>query len=52
MDAFSGVGLSVIVTFISALTKPSTTEKALDNRSKEVSKKLEKRNATSTKMTL
>ena len=44
MDAFSEMGPSVTDTLVTALTKLSTSQEAMDNRSNEMSKKFEERN--------
>ena len=47
MDAFSEMGPSVTDTLVTALTKLSTSQEAMDNRLNEISiKKREKRNTT------
>ena len=43
-DAFSEVGPSVTDTLVTALTKLSTSQEAMDNRMNEMSKKFEERN--------
>ena len=48
MDAFSEMGPSVTDTLVTALTKLSTSEEAMDNRLKEISKNFEERNTTLT----
>ena len=48
MDAFSEMGHSVTDTLVTALTKLSTSQEAMDNRSNEMSKKFEERNTTLT----
>ena len=48
MDAFSEMGAAVTDTLVTALTKLSTSQEAMDNRLNEMSKKFEKRNTTST----
>ena len=48
MDAFSEMGPSVTVTIVTALTKLSTSQEAMDNRSNEMSKKFGERNTTLT----
>ena len=48
MDAFSEMGPSVSDTLVTALTKLSTSQEAMDNRLNEMSKKFEERNTTST----
>ena len=44
MDAFSEIGPTVTDTLVTALTKLSTSQEALDNRLNEMSKKFEERN--------
>ena len=44
MDAFSEMGPSVTDTLVSALTKLSMSQEALDNRLNEMSKKFQERN--------
>ena len=44
MDAFTEMGHSVTDTFVTALTKMSTSREAMDNRLSETSKKFEERN--------
>ena len=46
LDAFSEIGPTLSDTSVTALTKPSTSQKALDNRLIEMSKKFEERNMT------
>ena len=46
MDAFSEMGPSVTDTLVTALTKLSTSQEAMDNRLNEMSKKVEERNTT------
>ena len=46
MDAFSEMGPSVTDTLVTALTKMSTIQEAMDNRLNEMSKKFEERNTT------
>ena len=48
MDAFSEMGPSVTDTLVTALTKLSTSQEAMDNRLNEMSKKFEERNTTLT----
>ena len=48
MDAFSEMGPSVTDTLVTALTKLSTSQEAMDNRQIEKSKKFEERNTTLT----
>ena len=48
MDAFSEMGPSVTDTLVTALTKLSTSQEAMDNRLNEISKKFEERNTTLT----
>ena len=48
MDAFSEMGPSVTDTLVTALTKLSTSQEAMDNRLTETSKKFEERNTTLT----
>ena len=44
MDAFSEIGPSVTDTLVTAVTKLSTSQEAMDNRLNEMSKKFEERN--------
>ena len=46
MDAFSEMGPSVTDTLVTALTKLSRSQEAMDNRLNEMSKKFEERNTT------
>ena len=46
MDAFIEMGPSVTDTLVTALTKLSTSQEAMDNRLNEMSKNFEERNAT------
>ena len=48
MDAFSEMGPSVTDTLVTALTKLSTSQEAMDNRLNEMAKKFEERNTTLT----
>ena len=48
MDAFSEVGPTVTDTLVTALTKLSTVQEAMDNRLNEISKKFEERNTALT----
>ena len=48
MHAFSEMGPSVTDTLVTALTKLSTSQEAMDNRLNEMSKKFEERNTTLT----
>ena len=48
MDAFSEMGPSVTDTLVTALTKLSTSQEAMDNRLNEMSKKFGERNTTLT----
>ena len=48
MDAFSEMGPSVTDTLVTALTKLSTSQEAMENRLNEMSKKFEGRNTTLT----
>ena len=48
MEAFSEMGPSVTDTLVTALTKLSTSQEAMDNRLNEMSKKFEERNPTLT----
>ena len=48
MDAFSEMGPSFTDTLVTALTKLSTSQEAMDNRLNEMSKKFEERNTTLT----
>ena len=48
MDAFSEMGPSVTATLVTALTKLSTSQEAMDNRLNEMSKTFEERNTTLT----
>ena len=48
MDAFSEKGPSVADTLVTALTKLSTSQEAMDNRLNEMSKKFQERNTTLT----
>ena len=48
MDAFSEMGPSVTDTLVTALTKLSMSQEAMDNRLNEMSKKFEERNTTLT----
>ena len=48
MDAFSEMGPSVTDTLVTALTKLSTSQEAMDNRLNEMSKNFEERNTTLT----
>ena len=48
MDAFSEMGPSVTDTLVTALSKLSTSQEAMDNRLSEMSKKFEERNTTLT----
>ena len=48
MDAFSEMGASVTDTLVTALTKMTTSQEAMDNRLNEMSKRLDERNTTLT----
>ena len=48
LDAYSEMGPSVTDTLVTALTKLSTSQEAMDNRLNEMSKKFEERNTTLT----
>ena len=48
MDAFSEMGPSVTDTLVTALTKLSTSQEAMDHRLNEMSKQMEERNTTFT----
>ena len=46
MDAFGEMGPWVTDTLVTALTKLSTSQEAMDHRLNKISKKVEKRNVT------
>ena len=48
MDAFSEMGSSITDTLVTAFTKLSTSQEAMDNRLNEIAKKFDERNTTLT----